>query len=212
MGHSGFSSSAYWEARYRTGGNSGAGSYGRLATFKAAFINAFIADNQIHDVLDLGCGDGNLLSLLNVPRYVGIDVSPTTLSSCASRFASRSNYAFLPPAQLDGIPPADLAVSIDVIFHLIEDATFSRHIDDLYSHAMRFVLIYASNHDSAWAPHVRHRRFSDHVAAHWPMWRLLAHLPNRFPFDPARPNDTSFADFFVYGQTTEPCVIRLPAV
>jgi SAM-dependent methyltransferase len=213
MGHSGFSSSAYWEARYRTGGNSGAGSYGRLATFKAAFINAFMADNEIHNVLDLGCGDGNLLSLLDVPSYVGIDVSPTTLSRCASRFAARSNCGFLPLAQLDSIAPTDLAVSIDVIFHLIEDVTFSRHIDDLFNHATRFVLIYASNHDSACAaPHVRHRRFSDHVAAHWPAWRLLAHVPNRFPFDPAQPNVTSFADFFVYGQTTEPCVIRLPAV
>src|SRR5215472_10007367 len=108
---SAFSSGGYWEARYRAGGTSGAGSYGRLAAFKAAFINAFIADNLIHDVLDLGCGDGNLLSLLDVPSYVGIDVSPTTLMRCASRFAARSNCVFLPPARLDEVTPVDLAVS-----------------------------------------------------------------------------------------------------
>jgi len=211
--HAAFSSSAYWEARYCAGGTSGAGSYGRLAAFKAAFINAFIADNQIHDMLDLGCGDGSLLSLLDVPSYVGVDVSPTTLMRCANRFATRSNYVFLPPAQLDEVTPVDLAVSIDVIFHLIEDAAFSRHIDDLFGHARRFVLIYASNHDSAWsAPHVRHRRFSEPVAVHWPAWQLLAHVPNRFPYDPTQPDDTSFADFFVYGRTTEPCVIRVPGV
>ena len=31
-------------------------------------------------------------------------------------------------------------------------------------------------------------------------------------YDPARPDDTSFADFFVYGRTLDTCVIRLPAV
>jgi hypothetical protein len=52
----GFSSNSYWEARYGAGGSSGAGSYGRLAAFKAAFVNAFVADNHIRSVLDLGCG------------------------------------------------------------------------------------------------------------------------------------------------------------
>ena len=208
-----FSSGAYWEARYRAGGTSGAGSYGRLVTFKAAFINAFIVHNQIHSVLDLGCGDGNLLSLLDISSYVGVDVSPTALMQCAGRFASRSNYVFLPSAQLDAMAPVDLAMSIDVVFHLIDDPSYSRHLVDLFSHATRFVLIYASNFDSAWpAQHVRHRRFSDHVAADWPAWHLLAHVPNPFPYDPAQPDDTSFADFFVYGRTTEPCVIRLPTV
>jgi SAM-dependent methyltransferase len=210
-GGSGFSSTDYWEARYRAGGTSGAGSYGRLAGFKARFINAFIADNCIQSVLDLGCGDGNLLSLLDVPNYVGTDVASTTLTRCTSRFAARSNCVFLPPERLDEAAPSDLALSIDVIFHLTEDAVFTRHIDDLFDRATRFVLIYASNFDSAWpAQHVRHRRFSDQVAVGWPAWHLLAHVPNRFLYDPARPDDTSFADFFVYGRTNEPCLIRLP--
>ena len=36
-------SAAYWEERYRRGGNSGAGSYGKLAEFKAEVINDFVA-------------------------------------------------------------------------------------------------------------------------------------------------------------------------
>ncbi len=213
MEHDSFSSAAYWEERYRSGGTSGAGSYGRLARFKAAFINAFVTDNRITDVLDLGCGDGNLLSLLQVPRYVGVDVSATSLYLCAHRFGPSDSRIFVPAAQLDKLAPTSLAMSIDVIFHLTEDEVFWRHIDDLFGHATRFVLIYSSNFDSGWpSPHVRHRRFSNVVAERWPAWCLLAHLPNRFPYDPARPDDTSFADFFVYGQMTEPCVIRLPGV
>ena len=34
-------STDYWERRYRKGGNSGAGSYNRLARFKAGFLNGF---------------------------------------------------------------------------------------------------------------------------------------------------------------------------
>jgi SAM-dependent methyltransferase len=204
-----FSSQSYWEARYRAGGTSGAGSQDALLAYKAAVINAFIADNAVASVLDLGCGDGRLLSLLRVPCYVGVDVSPTALACCVTRFP---RHRFLPLDAVDAEAPADLALSIDVIFHLVEDAVFARTMHALFSHARRFVLVYASNQDSAWpAQHVRHRRFTDHVADAWPEWRLLAHLPNPYPFDPARPDETTFADFFVYARPDEACVLRLPA-
>ena len=35
-------SASYWELRYRNGGTSGAGSYGRLAEFKAEVLNEFV--------------------------------------------------------------------------------------------------------------------------------------------------------------------------
>ena len=160
-------------------------------------------------MLDLGCGDGRLLSLLHVPSYVGVDVSPTALACCVTHFPL---HRFLPFDELDAAAPAELALSIDVIFHLVEDGVFARAMHALFSHATRFVLIYASNLDCAWpAPHVRHRRFTDHVAAAWPEWRLLAHLPNPYPFDPARPEATSLSDFFVYGRWGGGCLIRLPA-
>jgi SAM-dependent methyltransferase len=203
-----FSSASYWETRYRTGGNSGAGSYGRLAGFKAAFINAFIADNRVTSVIDLGCGDGNLLSMLHAPGYTGVDVSATTLARCAARFP---DHRFVPFHALNTVPPADLVLSIDVIFHLIEDAAFTGYMRALFAQADRFVLIYASNLDRSWpSPHVRHRRFSDHVAATQPGWRLLAHVPNRYPFDPARPDETSFADFYVYARAAAGALVRIP--
>jgi SAM-dependent methyltransferase len=194
----GFSSAGYWEARYRAGGTSGAGSRGRLAQFKADIINALIAERHIATVIDLGCGDGGLLPLLRLPAYLGVDVSPTALVRCAARCP---HLRFLPFDAIDTIAPAELGLSIDVIFHLVEDPVFGRYMAALFAHATRFVLIYASNVDRNWSsPHVRHRRFSDHVAATQPGWKLLAHMPNRYPFDPGSPEDTSFADFFLYGR------------
>jgi SAM-dependent methyltransferase len=206
-----FSSGDYWEVRYRDGGTSGAGSAGRLARFKADVINRFIVANGIRSVIDLGCGDGSQLGLLELPTaYVGVDVSPTALARCAAR---NPNQRFIAPEQLRTVPPAELTLSLDVIYHLAEDSIFTSTMRTLFAWATRFVLIYASNRDaSSPSAHVRHRRFTDLVASNEPDWRLIAKLPNPFPYDPRLPDETSFADFFVYGRRGEPCSIVVPSV
>jgi len=205
-----FLSSEYWESRYRAGGTSGMGSVGRLARFKAATVNQFIAANGITSVIDFGCGDASQLALLELPLdYVGVDVSPAALARCAVQFPGRQ---FLLPDKLRTVSPADLTLALDVIYHLIENHVFAATMRTLFAWATRFVVIYASNVDAASpSPHVRHRRFTDHVAATEPDWRLVAHLPNPYPFDPASPDETSFADFFIYGRRNAPCSIVVPA-
>lgn len=204
-----FASASYWEQRYASGGNSGAGSRGRLLAYKAAFLDGFMAGNAIRDVIDLGCGDGTLLALIHPPVYRGVDVSPTVLARCVSRFRARPELAFMAFSELAGAPPAQLALSIDVIFHLVEDAIFEAYMTQLFAMATRYVVVYASNCDRTWpAAHVRHRNFA---AASRPGWRLAAHLPNPYPFDPADPDGTSFADFFVYARPGAACTIGLPA-
>jgi SAM-dependent methyltransferase len=207
-----FSSAGFWEARYCAGGTSGAGSYGRLGTFKAAFINDFVALNEVGSVIDLGCGDGALLGLLEVPAYLGVDVSPTTLARCVARFADNPGCRFQSFDRLSDRDTAELGLSLDVIYHLVEDATYLAYLDRLFGLATRLAVIYASNIDGGWpARHVRHRRFTDTIAERFPEWRLAAHVPNLFPYDPARPDDTSFADFFVYARRSEPVVLSSPA-
>ena len=207
----GFSSATYWDARYRGGGASGPGSEGRLARFKAAFVNRFILDNKIASLVDLGCGDGAQLGRLTPPAdYTGVDVSPTALARCQARFPDRR---FVPWDRIGTVAPAELTLSLDVLYHLTEDAVFADMLDRLFRLASRFVVIYASNTDATWpAPHVRHRAFTGHPAAKQPGWRLLAHLPNPCPFEPARALETSFADFFVYGRAGVPCALHIPAV
>lgn len=68
-------SKEYWEERYKGEGTSGLGSYGKFAEFKAEIINSFVKDNKINSVIDFGCGDGNQLSLFEIPYYIGLDVS-----------------------------------------------------------------------------------------------------------------------------------------
>lgn len=193
-----FRSRAYWQERYAQGGTSGAGSYGRLAKFKAEVVNAFVKNNAVESVVEFGCGDGNQLSLYELPRYTGLDVSPHSIAQCRERFADDPSKTFFLAPQ-EGLR-ADLALSIDVIFHLTEDEVFERYMRNLFASATRFVVIYSSNTDrNAWfqPKHVRHRRFTDWVEANEPQWSLKEIVENKYPLK-ANDKVESPADFFFY--------------
>jgi hypothetical protein len=201
-------SGKYWEERYRSGGNSGTGSYNRLALFKAEVINNFILKHGVQTAIEFGCGDGNQLSLLQIPCYTGLDVSSTVLQSCAERFrVDRSKSFFLYDSRsfIDNrrVFSAELALSLDVIYHLIEDDAYENYMHHLFGSAERFVVVYSSNKsETAPAPHVRHRRFTDWVATAAPDWKLSEATSNRYPFDPQHPDDTSFADFYFFTKSS----------
>jgi len=193
-----FKSRSYWKERYAKGGTSGPGSYGRLAQFKSEVINDFVANNAIECVVEFGCGDGNQLSLYELPRYTGLDVSPDVVAQCCERFADDSSKTFYVSAP-DRLR-ADLAMSIDVIFHLTEDEVFERYMRDLFAAATRFVIIYSSNdnHNGWFQPkHVRHRKLTDWVEANEPEWTLQETIKNKYPL---KSNDKieSPANFFIY--------------
>jgi SAM-dependent methyltransferase len=200
-------SRAYWDRRYADGGTSGAGSYGALATFKAEILNDFVAEHRVESVIEIGCGDGAQLALASYPRYLGLDVSPTMVRSTMSRFEGDQTKSFLhydpahfaDPAQFLS---ADLALSLDVIYHLVEDDVYDLHLRHVFGAAHRFVILFTSDSDALAVTektmaHVRHRPVARDVAARFPQWRLLDRIANKYPYAPGRP-DTSFADFFVY--------------
>ncbi len=193
------SSSEYWDRRYRAGGNSGAGSYNRLAEFKANFLNRFVDQHQIASVIEYGCGDGAQLKLARYPNYTGVDISPQAVEMCRILFSGDTSKRFL---QLDAAVPypiGDLSMSLDVVYHLIEDAVFDAYMRRLFESARRFVIVYSSNIDQDWVgKHVRHRQFTKWVEQNKPDWFLQSTLKNAYPYDPADSEQTSFADFYVF--------------
>lgn len=201
------SSAQYWENRYSRGGNSGLGSYGALAEFKAAFLNEFVRKNEIASVIEFGCGDGNQLSLGSYPKYIGLDVSRTILARTMERFrVDQSKSFFLYDNQYfcdrQGVFRSDLSLSLDVIYHLVEDEVFKGYIANLFGAAEKFVIIYSSDHDEVLpnTPHVRHRKFSKYVYETFPEWRLVDVVKNKFPNREYGESVGSFADFYVYGR------------
>jgi trans-aconitate methyltransferase len=169
-----------------------------LALFKAEVINAFVRDNAVQSVVEFGCGDGNQLSLYELPRYTGLDVSPHSIAQCRERFADDTSKTFHLSAP-KGLQ-AELALSIDVIFHLTEDDVFERYMRNLFASGTRFVIIYSSNTDrNRWfqAKHVRHRRFTDWAQANEPEWTLHEVIKNKYPLTKNNKNGSP-ADFFIY--------------
>ena len=192
-------SRSYWEERYRKGGNSGVGSYGEFAEFKAEVINSFVTDNRIDSVMEFGCGDGNQVALANYPHYIGFDVSKTAVAHCRKMFAGDTTKSFHLLDEYSG-QTADLALSLDVIYHLIEDGVFEDHMRWLFDSATRFVVIYSSDTDENRGyenSHIRHRKFTVWVQRNIKDWSLKQYVPNKRPFEG---NNTkgSFADFYFF--------------
>ena len=191
----GFRGSAlYWERRYSHGGTSGAGSYDAAAEAKAAFLNDFVHTRQVGSVIEFGCGDGNQLSLAEYPSYIGLDVSRSAVELCQRRFAddpTKSFFLYDGACFTDraGLFTADLAVSLDVIYHLTEDPVFEAYMTHLFAAGAKYVIVYTTNEERrGTAPHVRHRRFTLWVEAHCPDWRFLE----------MGESDIDHPDFFTY--------------
>jgi hypothetical protein len=195
-------SRTYWEERYTDGGNSGVGSYGKFADFKAEVLNAFVAENNIGTVIEFGCGDGNQLLLTNYPKYTGFDVSGTVVNACLDKFKDDDSKSFK-RLELYGGETAELTLSLDVIFHLVEDNEYESHMCILFEAATRFVMIYSSNTDENHHnhKHMKHRKFTDWIEANATGWSLDRHVPNRYPWI-GDYQQGSFADFYIYKKIT----------
>ena len=118
----------FWNNRYLAGGNSGAGSYGANAKFKADFLNKFIKKHGIKSVLEIGSGDGANLALYEIENYLGLDVSEEAVRMCKEKFKGDKTKNF---EIADGLPrlwsidekfkpktTADLVICFDVLYHI----------------------------------------------------------------------------------------------
>ncbi|MDO5970566.1 class I SAM-dependent methyltransferase [Flavivirga aquimarina] len=197
-------SKLYWENRYTLNGNSGPGSYGRLAIFKAKILNAFVQENKINTVIEFGCGDGNQLELATYPSYIGFDVSEKAISICKSKFKEDDSKSFKLYSKNyikeQETIKGELAMSLDVIYHLVEDDIFFDHMENLFRASSKYVIIYSSNYnDNTMSSHVRCRKFSDWIDENLKHdWVLIDKIENDYSFNPEEPKDTSMSDFYIY--------------
>lgn len=194
----------HWNENYNKGGTSGGGSYGRLAEFKAETLNNFVAEKKILSVVELGCGDGNQLSFSKYKKYISFDVSISAINLCREKFREDSTKQFIhyTPSEFSFSEDShsDLALSLDVIFHLVEDEVFDRYMWGLFSLGGCYVVIYSSNTNSnpiMHAPHIRHRKFTDWVDANLDGWILEQKIENRFPFG-GDSRVGSRSEFYIY--------------
>ena len=76
---------------------------------------------------------------------------------------------------------ADIVLSLDVIFHLIEDRIFETNMKHLFSVAQKYVIIYSSDTDKNLLtsdPHCKNRKFTKWVENNLPDWKLIKKIRN----------------------------------
>jgi SAM-dependent methyltransferase len=190
-----FNSKSYWENRYKSGGNSGVGSYGVLCQFKADIINGLIERYNLKTGLEMGCGDGNQLKEFNFKTYTGLDVSETTIMNCKSLYNSDKTKDFYMYNDITTLKDKrfDCTLSLDVIYHLIENIVFEDYIDNLFNFSDNIVIIYSfgSNAEGLELPtHVVYRPM-DIITQKFPQWELIENIKNKHP-------DISYAEFYIY--------------
>lgn len=194
-------SSAFWEKHYQNNGTSGTGSYNRLASFKAEFLNKWLIDHQVKNVIELGCGDGNQLSMIHYDNYTGVDVSETIIKKNKERFTNDNNKAFYVryPKESYMNKKYQLSISMDVIFHLLEEDIYEEYMKDLFECSEEYVIIYSSNHEefTKW-PEYRHRKFIKYIQENISNFKLLEFVPNKYPHVIGEEEDTSESDFYVF--------------
>ena len=173
----------YWENRYAQGGNSGAGSYGMEAAFKANIINHWIAQHDIKTINEIGCGDGNNLLLYDIPiSYVGYDISPKAIEICnqkTKRIKNALKYYFTSNLE-DMDYDADVCLLLDVWYHLTDDKVFEDLCQTLFVDGnWKYIIAYNMDSNSqftedgtAFAPHLQNREFLSKVQE-FPKWEVL---------------------------------------
>jgi hypothetical protein len=203
-------STNYWESRYAKGGNSGAGSYDQLAEFKAEVVNKFVADNWIESVIEFGSGDGNQLKISEYPSYIGLDVSQTAIDNCNELFEDDDTKQFLIYSSLipffdnKDVKQCDLSMSLDVLYHLIEDDVYIPYLKHVFEASNKFVIIYSCNYAEEGASlnaHVRYREFTKDVEQHITGWEMVEKIDNKYPVSQFGAENGSIADFYIYRKT-----------
>lgn len=191
----------YWESRYASGGNSGAGSYNDLAILKAAVVNEFVQTNAVEKGIEFGCGDGNQLKLASYPSYIGFDVSKTAVEVCRTLFKADGSKSFHLMDEYSA-ETATLVLSLDVIYHLVEDEVYENYMRTLFNASKKDVIIYPSDSEQGIPPgakHIKFRHFTGYVKKNFPKWRLAQRMPNRYPFHYEDGKESgSRSEFFFY--------------
>ena len=197
------SSRSYWENRYAKGGNSGPGSYNHLARFKASVLNNFVIKNHIKTVIEFGSGDCNQLSLANYKNYIGYDVSKTAISICKKKFKNDKTKTFIHlDDNFNNKKKGDLSISLDVIFHLIEDEVFNSYMQNLFDSSKKYVCIYSSNFNRQHSRWVRHRKFTNWIDKYMSRnWKMKEYIPNKYPYDKKHKSETTNSNFYFYEKT-----------
>jgi hypothetical protein len=196
----------YWINRYKSFLGAGVNfdpPKDKVFQYKIDVVNQVLTDYNINSVIEFGCGLGWIADSVEM-EYSGVDVSPEAIYMCKRDLGNRKNLRFgLYPDALKKMDPKEATMSLDVIYHLLEDKVYEEYMNNLFGYATKLVIVHSSNTTEQYeggAKHVMHRKFSDYVNDNLTDWKLDKIIPTKFPYYKGIKNlkDCAFADTHCY--------------
>lgn len=150
-----FNTRLFWDMRYRhfPDRGSGVGSRGSNLDYKRALLRAEGAETA-SSVLDVGCGDLEVVHALDLHNYVGIDRSTVSLKRAAEL---RPDWTFVEAPAAD-VNPAELVLCFEVAIHQ-ETTSEYRDLIDFLIKKTRGTLIVTGYDDPTEKIHSNHMLF-----------------------------------------------------
>jgi len=176
--HKSFNVSNYWENRYTVGKNSGFGSYGENAEYKSNILNGVIREYKINSLIEFGCGDGNNLGLYKINNYIGFDIAKKAIDICINTYKNDESKTFIyyEPFlfKASNAFKADITISFEVLFHLVEDRMYKKYIHDLFISSKKYVLVFSTNFiQESEAIHMKYREFTKDVPLNFKLVKFI---------------------------------------
>lgn len=106
------------------GGGSGVGSRQQYTSHYRQILEGLLQRLPITSVLDIGCGDGTLYSLVHwgQVQYTGIDIVPEVVTRLSHQYGGLNTHFFHGDVlAMQVVPPADLLIAKDVLQHWTDE-------------------------------------------------------------------------------------------
>jgi SAM-dependent methyltransferase len=145
----GFESATFWNLRYSqfSERGSGVGSRGDNLLYKRQLLVREGAE-QAGSVLDVGCGDLEVVKALDLQNYLGIDTSKVALEIARDARPEWEFRNFDFRENLTEIPAKQLVLCFEVLIHQSSEALYCILIEFLASHTERTLLVSGYETDS----------------------------------------------------------------
>lgn len=136
-----FSNQTFWDFRYARAPElgSGVGSRGDTLLYKRALLKPYMRAFSDGAVLDVGCGDLEVMRDMPVKTYTGLDLSKEAISIAAGK---RPDWSFS-TRTIDSIEDgfSDLTICLDVLIHQPSREDFDRLVDHCVRSARKAVIV-----------------------------------------------------------------------